>query len=63
MSTIALLVLGLATLGGAEAQYCRDQYGRRYRCNGGGLGYGPRIGIGVGIAAGQLFLFHLTNIR
>jgi hypothetical protein len=53
MSTIALVVLGLATLSGAEAQYCRDAYGGRYRCNNGGLGYGARIGIGVGIAAGE----------
>jgi hypothetical protein len=54
MSTIALIVAGLAALQGAEAQqqWCYNGYGRRYACNRGGLGYGARIGIGVGIAAG-----------
>lgn len=52
MSTIALAVVALASLGGANAQWCYDRYNRRYRCNG-GLSYGARIGIGVGIAAGE----------
>lgn len=56
MSIIALTVVALATLNEVSAQsgYCYDRFGRRYRCNGGGLGYGARIGIGVGIAAGKL---------
>jgi hypothetical protein len=55
MATIALLAVGFAALSGVEAQsgYCQDRYGRVYRCNTGGLGYGARIGIGVGIAAGK----------
>ena len=61
MSTIALIVAGLAALQGAEAQsqWCYS-YGRRYRCDRGGLGYGARIGIGVGIAAGTSILHMLS---
>jgi hypothetical protein len=59
MSTTILLTLGLAALSGVEAQsgYCYDRFNRRYRC-GGGLGYGARIGIGVGIAAGKSLPFY-----
>ena len=58
MSAVTLLAFGLAALSGVEAQsgYCRDRFGRVYRCNNGGLGYGARIGIGVGIAAGKFDL-------
>ena len=57
MSSVTLLALGLAALSGVQAQdqYCRNRYGQVYRCNNGGLGYGARIGIGVGIAAGKSF--------
>lgn len=49
-------VVALATISGAEAQtqWCYNRYGQRYRCNRSGLSYGARIGIGVGIAAGEL---------
>jgi len=54
MSTTIVLALGLAALSsGVQAQnICYNRYNNPYRCNNSGLGYGARIGIGVGIAAG-----------
>jgi len=63
MSTTIVLALGLAALSsGVQAQnICYNRYNNPYRCNNSGLGYGARIGIGVGIAAGTFpsdWLFH-----
>jgi hypothetical protein len=58
MSTTIVLALGLAALSGVQAQnnICYNRYNNPYRCNNSGLGYGARIGIGVGIAAGTSLL-------
>ncbi|WWD01346.1 hypothetical protein V866_008289 [Kwoniella sp. B9012] len=43
-----------------SAAICYDGYGRRYYCNG-GLAWGARLGIGLGIAAAVILLFALCG--
>ncbi|WVN86781.1 uncharacterized protein L203_101953 [Cryptococcus depauperatus CBS 7841] len=60
----AHLILSLVLLLGAQSVYadriCYDAWGRSYYCNG-GLSWGARLGIGLGIAAGICILFSLCG--
>ncbi|WVF72223.1 hypothetical protein IAT40_007035 [Kwoniella sp. CBS 6097] len=62
MSIVALLSIA-ALLGArsAEAAWCYDNYRGRYYCNRGGLSWGARLGIGIGIAVGVIVLFSLCG--
>ncbi|KAK8869731.1 hypothetical protein IAR55_000299 [Kwoniella newhampshirensis] len=61
LSQITLVALvAIINARSAAAAICYDGYGRRYYCNG-GLGWGARLGIGLGIAAGVILLFSLCG--
>ncbi|WWC69379.1 uncharacterized protein I206_103318 [Kwoniella pini CBS 10737] len=62
LSSITTLVSIVLLLGAqnVSAAICYDGYGRRYYCNG-GLGWGARLGIGLGIAALVVVAFALCG--
>ncbi|WWD16002.1 hypothetical protein CI109_100426 [Kwoniella shandongensis] len=61
LSQLTLLTLvALLNARSASAAICYDRFRRQYYCNG-GLSWGARLGIGLGIAAGVILLFSLCG--